>query len=67
MSRVLVTHAHRDHYTQAVALRREFGVRVSLGRGEQANIRGLCRPDRVPLAKQEELLGFCGAKPVRDA
>src|SRR5690606_33613065 len=67
ISRVLVTHAHRDHYTQAVALRREFGVRVSLGRGEQANIRGLCRPDRVPLAKQEELLGFCGAKPVRDA
>ncbi len=33
--RFLVTHVHRDHYTQAVALRREFGMRVALGRGEQ--------------------------------
>jgi glyoxylase-like metal-dependent hydrolase (beta-lactamase superfamily II) len=32
--RFLVTHVHRDHYTMAVALRREFGTRVTLGRGE---------------------------------
>lgn len=32
----LVTHLHRDHYTQAVALRRRFGSRVSVGAGEQA-------------------------------
>lgn len=31
----LVTHIHRDHFTQAVALRREFGSTVSLGEGEQ--------------------------------
>jgi glyoxylase-like metal-dependent hydrolase (beta-lactamase superfamily II) len=31
-----VTHMHRDHYTQAVVLRRTFGGRVSLGEGEQA-------------------------------
>jgi glyoxylase-like metal-dependent hydrolase (beta-lactamase superfamily II) len=31
----LVTHAHRDHYTQAAALRTEFGrATVTLGRGE---------------------------------
>jgi glyoxylase-like metal-dependent hydrolase (beta-lactamase superfamily II) len=34
----LVTHVHRDHYTQAVVLRREFGMRVSLGRGEQSGL-----------------------------
>lgn len=34
--RFLVTHAHRDHYTQAAALRRELGVAVvELGIGEQ--------------------------------
>lgn len=31
----LVTHVHRDHYTQAVALRDETGARVSLGAGER--------------------------------
>ena len=31
----LVTHAHRDHYTQAVALRRDFGGSVALGEGER--------------------------------
>ena len=31
----LVTHIHRDHYTQAIALRREFGSSVSLGEGER--------------------------------
>jgi glyoxylase-like metal-dependent hydrolase (beta-lactamase superfamily II) len=32
----LVTHLHRDHYTQAVAVRRNHGGRVSLGEGERA-------------------------------
>ncbi|MBF6339214.1 MBL fold metallo-hydrolase [Nocardia abscessus] len=31
----LVTHAHRDHYTQAVALAAELGCRVRLGTGEK--------------------------------
>lgn len=34
----LVTHSHRDHYTQAVAVRREFGSHVSLGLEEKANL-----------------------------
>ena len=37
--RFLVTHVHRDHYTMAVALRRELGVRVALGRGEAGTLR----------------------------
>jgi glyoxylase-like metal-dependent hydrolase (beta-lactamase superfamily II) len=32
----LVTHLHRDHYTQAVALRRHHGGRVRIGEGERA-------------------------------
>ena len=32
----LCTHLHRDHYTQAVAIRRTHGARVNVGAGEQA-------------------------------
>jgi glyoxylase-like metal-dependent hydrolase (beta-lactamase superfamily II) len=38
IDRFLVTHVHRDHYTQAVTLRREFGSRVSLGIGERPSL-----------------------------
>jgi glyoxylase-like metal-dependent hydrolase (beta-lactamase superfamily II) len=38
---ILVTHVHRDHYTLAVELRREFGMRVSLGEDERASISDL--------------------------
>ncbi len=41
----LVTHAHRDHYTQAVAVRRRFGAHVSIGEGEQPSM-ALLTPDR---------------------
>jgi glyoxylase-like metal-dependent hydrolase (beta-lactamase superfamily II) len=34
----LVTHIHRDHYTQAVAVRRITGSEVSLGEGEKASL-----------------------------
>ena len=45
----LVTHVHRDHYTQAVAIRREFGTRVSLGVGERPTLEAAERhPDRRP-------------------
>ena len=35
LRRFLITHMHRDHYTQAAALRRDLGGRVGLGVGEQ--------------------------------
>ena len=38
ISRILVTHVHRDHYTLAVQLRREFGIPVSLGAGEKPTL-----------------------------
>jgi glyoxylase-like metal-dependent hydrolase (beta-lactamase superfamily II) len=37
--RFLVTHVHRDHYTLGVTLRREFGMRISLGRDEAGTLR----------------------------
>jgi glyoxylase-like metal-dependent hydrolase (beta-lactamase superfamily II) len=38
VARVLVTHVHRDHYTQAVTLRDRTGAVVGLGEGEQDNV-----------------------------
>jgi glyoxylase-like metal-dependent hydrolase (beta-lactamase superfamily II) len=49
VSRFLVTHLHRDHYTQAVTVRRLFGARVSLGIGEKNSLTELRRDaDRLP-------------------
>jgi glyoxylase-like metal-dependent hydrolase (beta-lactamase superfamily II) len=54
----LVTHVHRDHYTQAVAIRRAHGTRVALGAGErpgleaiQEAIRTRRRPGRSNLVR----------------
>ncbi|OSY36855.1 glyoxylase-like metal-dependent hydrolase (beta-lactamase superfamily II) [Pseudonocardia autotrophica] len=46
--RFLITHAHRDHYTLASVLRREYGARVLLGAGEQPNMAVVADTDREP-------------------
>ena len=38
ITRFLVTHVHRDHYTQASVVRREFGSHVSLGIGDRPTL-----------------------------
>jgi glyoxylase-like metal-dependent hydrolase (beta-lactamase superfamily II) len=38
ITRFLVTHVHRDHYTQASVIRREFGSHVSLGVGDKPTL-----------------------------
>ncbi len=43
VERILVTHMHRDHYTQALAVRRLFGSRVHLGVGERSGLEQLHR------------------------
>lgn len=48
--RFLVTHVHRDHYTLAVTLRREFGMRISLGRDEAGTLRVAQDPAAEPWA-----------------
>jgi glyoxylase-like metal-dependent hydrolase (beta-lactamase superfamily II) len=42
----LVTHVHRDHYTQAVAIRRITGATVALGAAERPALRIIHGPDR---------------------
>ena len=59
--RFLVTHVHRDHYTQAVAVRREFGASVALGAGERPTLDLLQEPDRSPLQAQLGALRAAGA------
>lgn len=59
--RFLVTHVHRDHYTQAVEVRREFGAQVALGSGERPTLELLQRPDRSPMELQLTALEVAGA------
>ena len=44
----LVTHHHRDHYTNAVALRRKYGGTVALGEGERACIEAIRTAESHP-------------------
>ena len=64
--RFLVTHVHRDHYSQAVAIRQELGTKVSLGRGERATLDVLADPHRAPLQPHLRLLCSYGASEVAD-
>jgi glyoxylase-like metal-dependent hydrolase (beta-lactamase superfamily II) len=57
----LVTHVHRDHYTQAVVLRREFGSRICLGADERASLRLAAEPGVAPFAPQLRVLHQAGA------
>ncbi|GAA1858372.1 MBL fold metallo-hydrolase [Pseudonocardia ailaonensis] len=45
--RFLVTHSHRDHYTQAVTVRREFGAEILIGAGEEPNLALVSDPEYV--------------------
>ncbi|MDX6358823.1 MAG: hypothetical protein QOH37_1877 [Nocardioidaceae bacterium] len=61
IDRFLVTHVHRDHYTQAVTVRREIGAHVSLGLGDKPT---LDLVHRRPLGDEEphvQLLRDAGA------
>jgi glyoxylase-like metal-dependent hydrolase (beta-lactamase superfamily II) len=62
----LVTHMHRDHYTQAVALRRELGSRVGLGEGERPALEVVQRSAEVPITRQPDLLRTYGAPELAD-
>lgn len=59
--RFLVTHAHRDHYTQAVALRGETGASVELGLGEKPTLDLLHSTDPSALGTQVRELHRLGA------
>jgi glyoxylase-like metal-dependent hydrolase (beta-lactamase superfamily II) len=61
IERFLITHAHRDHFTQAITLRREWQTPVSLGAGERATIEILQDRNRRPLDPQLHQLVRYGA------
>ncbi|MFL6141630.1 MAG: MBL fold metallo-hydrolase [Labedaea sp.] len=61
VTEVAVTHAHGDHYTQAIALRETFGSRVRIGRGERASIERLLERDVDAYAPQYAQLRGYGA------
>jgi len=44
ITRFLVTHAHRDHYELGLKLRKIYGMKVSLGIGEQPSVVALLDP-----------------------
>lgn len=53
---VYVTHIHRDHYTLAVELRRRFGTRIGLGRGEAPGLHELLEiASNVPVTSLRQL------------
>jgi glyoxylase-like metal-dependent hydrolase (beta-lactamase superfamily II) len=62
---VVVTHAHHDHYTQALDLRDRCGATVMLGRGEQASVEAFARARTEP-APQPALLRRAGAPGLAD-
>jgi len=65
ITRFLVTHVHRDHYTQAVTVRREFGSHVSLGLGDKPTL-DLIHADDVEEDPYLEMLRQAGAPDVAD-
>lgn len=64
--RFLVTHVHRDHYTLAVQLRRDFGNRIALGIGEQESLRLSTDPTRQPFSTLKAKLRRAGAQDLVD-
>jgi glyoxylase-like metal-dependent hydrolase (beta-lactamase superfamily II) len=63
--RFLITHIHRDHYTQAIALRETFGSKVALGVDERSSLEAFLHGDRLVSAQGARLMRS-GAKPLID-
>ncbi|WSQ14671.1 MBL fold metallo-hydrolase [Streptomyces sp. NBC_01231] len=66
ISHILVTHIHRDHYTNAVELRRLLGSRVYLGAGERPGLEMLDRLRSDEPAGSLETLRRGGAAELAD-
>ncbi len=66
ISRILVTHVHRDHFTQAVTLRRECRAPISLGGGERGTLELIIEAGLQGFVGQLEQLRRCGADDVAD-
>jgi glyoxylase-like metal-dependent hydrolase (beta-lactamase superfamily II) len=67
VQRFLVTHMHRDHYSQAIHLRREFGTTIALGAEERWSLDAVTRPGRQAAEEQVRLLRALGATEIAEA
>jgi glyoxylase-like metal-dependent hydrolase (beta-lactamase superfamily II) len=67
ITRCLVTHVHRDHYTMAVILRRQFGTQVALGIGDRASLARVADAGRESMTEHGRRLQLAGAEPVIQA
>ena len=67
ITRCLVTHVHRDHYTMAVILRRRFGTQVALGIGDRASLASVAEAGRESMTEHGRRLRLAGAEPVIQA
>lgn len=64
--RFLITHIHRDHYTQAIHIRREVGTPVGLGANERPSIERAAMVERTPMQPQLDQLRASGATELAD-
>lgn len=61
ISAFVLTHVHRDHYTHAIELRREFGTKIYAGAGERPNLDRIRDPNYDRYGSQLDLLRQSGA------
>jgi glyoxylase-like metal-dependent hydrolase (beta-lactamase superfamily II) len=64
IEQLLVTHSHRDHFTQAITIRRQFGTPVAIGRGEQLSLTAMIERPGDMLNERLERLVACGASSI---
>jgi glyoxylase-like metal-dependent hydrolase (beta-lactamase superfamily II) len=67
ITRCLVTHVHRDHYTMAVILRRRFGTHIALGIGDRPSLVAAADASAREMSMNARHLRRCGAQPVIEA
>ena len=60
--RFLVTHIHRDHYTQAIGLRQIYRMKVALGAEEKHSLDRVLGKDAFAMSPQAERLARAGAQ-----
>jgi glyoxylase-like metal-dependent hydrolase (beta-lactamase superfamily II) len=65
--RILVTHAHRDHYTLGVTLQRTLGTRLAIGIGERENVEVAMRDANSSSARVLPNLGAAHLSDVWDS
>ena len=66
ITRFLVTHVHRDHYTQAAVIGREYGAHVSLGIGDKPTLDLMHRAEEIDGDPTVEVLRAAGAVKIAE-